>query len=94
MKIKRKLTSFVIAVIMAVMSCASLTSSAYNDMDVNNDGKVSLADAVCILQYLGGNHEPTDLSRYDIDGNGVISPMDAYIIQLRDLNLLEVSDYE
>lgn len=88
MKIKRKLTSFVISVIMSVMSYSSVTSSAYNNMDVNNDGKVSLADAVCILQYLSGNHEPTDLSRYDIDGNGVISSMDAYIIQLHDLNLL------
>ncbi|MDE6781779.1 MAG: hypothetical protein K2J40_10015 [Ruminococcus sp.] len=89
MKIKKRLTSLVIAGIMAGLSCGAMTSSAeYRDMDVNNDGRVSLADAICILNYLNGQFEPTDLDKFDIDNNGVVSPMDAYIIQLRDLGLV------
>ncbi|MCM1505777.1 MAG: dockerin type I repeat-containing protein [Ruminococcus flavefaciens] len=72
------------------MSCCSLTSSATYKIedsgDVNGDGKVTLADAVCIMQYLCGHHEPTDLNKYDVDQNGVISPMDAYIVQVYTLN--------
>ena len=86
MKLKRKLASFVVAGIMAVMSCCSLTSSAYN-YDANGDGDVNMSDAVYILQYLCGNFEPADLNKCDVDGNGVISPMDAYIIQGHIINL-------
>ncbi|MCM1314637.1 MAG: dockerin type I repeat-containing protein [Prevotella sp.] len=93
MKLKRKLASFVVAGIMAVMSCSSLTSSAYN-YDANGDGKENISDAVYIMQYLCGCFEPTHPEFCDIDGNGVISPMDAYIIQLHVIGLLEVNDVE
>lgn len=86
MKLKRKLASFVVAGIMAVMSCSSLASSAYN-YDANGDGDVNMADAVYIMQYLCGNFEPASLGKCDVDGNGVISPMDAYIIQGHIINL-------
>lgn len=94
MKLKRKLASFVVAGIMAVMSCSYLTSSATYNMDANGDGVVNISDAVYILQYLSGVFEPTHPEFCDVDGNGVISPMDAYIIQLHEIGLLEVSDYE
>ena len=96
MKLKKRLASFVVAGIMAVMSCVSLASSAISlkDMDANGDGEVGLADAVYILQYLGGAFEPLNLERCDVDGNGVISPMDAHIIQLHGIGLLEVNDVE
>ena len=80
MKFKRKLMSFVVAGIMSVMSCSALTSSAYN-YDTNGDGSVDISDAVYVMQYLCGNFEPSNLNKCDVDGNGVISPMDAYIIQ-------------
>ncbi|MDE6539177.1 MAG: dockerin type I repeat-containing protein [Ruminococcus sp.] len=86
MKLKRKLASFVVAGIMAVMLCSALTSSAYN-YDANGDGDVNMSDAVYILQYLCGNFEPADLNKCDVDGNGVISPMDAYIVQGHIINL-------
>lgn len=90
MKLRRKLTSFVVAGIMAVMSCSALISSAdKSKFDVNGDGKENIADSVYILQYLSGNFEPTDLNSCDIDGNGVISPMDAYLVQLHDIGLYE-----
>lgn len=89
MKLKRKLMSFVVAGIMAVMACSSLTSSAVDyDMDANGDGNENLADAVYIMQYLCGAHEPANLARCDIDKNGVISPMDAHIISCRSIGLL------
>ena len=87
MKLKRKLASFVVAGIMSVMPCSSLTSSAY-DMDANCDGYANMSDAVYILQYLCGNLEPADLNKCDVDRNGVISPMDAHIIQCHIIGLL------
>ena len=87
MKLKRKLASFVVAGIMAVMSCSSLAYAATLKYDANGDGKENIADAVYIMQYLCGAFEPTDLNRCDIDGNGVISSMDAYIIQLREIGI-------
>ncbi|MDE5861191.1 MAG: dockerin type I repeat-containing protein [Ruminococcus sp.] len=94
MKLKKRLASFAVAGIMAVMSCVSLASSAISlkDMDVNGDGTVSLADAVYISQYLNGAFEPTDLTIFDVNKNGIVSPMDAYIIQLYGIGLLEVDD--
>lgn len=88
MKFKRKIMSFVVAGIMAVMSCSALTSSAvtYN-YDANGDGNVDISDAVYIMQYLCGNFEPVDLDSCDVDGNGVISPMDVYIIQGHTIHL-------
>lgn len=88
MKFKRKLMSFVVSGIIAVMSCCSLTSYATYNTDVNNDGATNTVDIVLIMQYLCGHHEPTDLNSYDVDGNGVISAMDSYIIQLRVLGAL------
>ncbi len=82
MKVRKKLMSLVLAGIMAVMSCGSLASSAKELPDPNGDGKLNISDAVMIMQYLAGCFEPTDLSKFDADGNGVISQMDAYRIQL------------
>lgn len=92
MKIKRKLTSFVLAGIMAVMSCSTVSASALKEeqLDVNGDGRANIADAVLIMQYLGGSFEPTDLTKYDVDKNGVVSDMDACIIQLYAAGVLEV----
>ena len=94
MKLKRKLASFVVAGIMAVMSCSSLAYAATLKYDANGDGKENISDAVYIMQYLCGCFEPTNPQFCDIDGNGVISPMDAYIIQCHCIGLLEVNDVE
>ena len=94
MKLKRRLASFVVAGLMAVVSCVSLASSAVTlkDMDVNGDGDVSLADAVYLSQYLGGSFEPTDLNIFDVNKNGVVSSFDVYIIQLYLLDMIEVEN--
>lgn len=80
MKIKRKLTSFVLAGIMAVMSCSAVSASAEYNMDVNGDKSVTIADAVLIMQYLGGSFEPADLTKYDVNENGVVTDVDALVI--------------
>ena len=93
MKLKKRLASFVVAGIMASVSCVSLASSAYN-YDANGDGEVGLADAVYILQYLSGVFEPSHPEYCDVDGNGIVSYMDAYRIQCHCIGLLEVNDVE
>lgn len=82
MKIKRKLTSFVLAGIMAVMSCSAVSASALKEeqLDVNGDKSVTIADAVLIMQYLGGSFEPADLTKYDVNENGVVTDVDALVI--------------
>ena len=91
MKVRKKLTSLILAGIMAVMSCGSLASSAKPLPDPDGDGELTISDCVLILNYLAGNREPSDLSKLDADGNGVISQMDAYRIQLYVAHLYEES---
>ena len=83
MKLKKRLASFAVAGIMAVMSCVSLASSAATHLkyDADGNGEVGLADAVYVQQYLGGAFEPENLDRCDVDRNGVVSAMDVNKIQ-------------
>ncbi len=87
MKVNKKLMSFLLSGVMAVMTCGALSASAAVP-DPNGDGVINISDAVYIMQYLKGVFEPTDLSRLDIDQNGVISRMDAYYAQLYELGTL------
>lgn len=91
MKVKKKLTTLVLAGIMAVMSCGTLASSATERPDPNGDGKLNISDCVLIMQYLAGYCEPSNLDNLDVDGNGVISQMDAYRIQLYEAGFKEES---
>ncbi|MDE6672197.1 MAG: dockerin type I repeat-containing protein [Ruminococcus sp.] len=97
MKLKKRLASFAVAGIMAVISCVSLASSAvpqHLKYDANGDGTVDIADAVYVLQYLNGVFEPSNPEYCDVDGNGIVSYMDAYKIQCHCIGLLEVNDVE
>lgn len=82
MKKGKKIMSVILAGITAAVSYCSVTASAVPDKDPNQDGYFTIADYVCIIQYLGGYFEPSDLSQLDIDDNGVVSQMDAYYIDL------------
>lgn len=64
--------------------------------DVNDDGSVTLADAILIMQSLSNPNE-YNLSEQaqkaaDVVGNDGVTPKDALAIQMIDLNLLSVSD--
>ncbi|MDE6781315.1 MAG: hypothetical protein K2J40_07645 [Ruminococcus sp.] len=65
--------------------------------DANEDGKVSLADAVLIMQALS-NPDDYKLTAQgqlnaDVVGNDGITPKDALAIQKVDLNLIKVEDF-
>ena len=95
MKLKKRLASFAVAGIMAVISCVSLASSAvpqHLKYDANGDGEVSLADAVYVSQYLGGAFDPKNLDFCDVDRNGIVSPIDVQKIQRYCIGLLEDED--
>ncbi|MDE5584481.1 MAG: hypothetical protein K2J08_12355 [Ruminococcus sp.] len=94
MKVNKKLTVFLLSGVMAVMSCSIAPTFAVSDSvpDPDGDGVIGINDAVMILQYLNGKFEPTDLDELDIDGNGVISPMDAYYAQLYESGWLTKGD--
>lgn len=82
MKVSKKITAFILSGIISAMSLCSITASAAPNKDPNGDGRFTIADYTCIIQYLGGYYEPSDLSQLDIDDNGVISRMDAYYVVL------------
>lgn len=86
MKANKKLLSFILSGIMTVTTCSAF--SAYAVPDPDGDGKIGINDAVLIMQYLAGRFEPTDLSRLDINENGVVSAMDAYYAQLYEAGTL------
>ncbi|MDE6502254.1 MAG: trypsin-like peptidase domain-containing protein [Ruminococcus sp.] len=101
MKVKKKLTSLILAGIMAVMSCGSLATSAEEEKklpDPNGDGTLNISDSVLIMQYLCGAYAPTDIKELDVDRNGVVSYMDAKRIELYtarlESGLVEVPSYK
>ncbi|MDE6796570.1 MAG: dockerin type I repeat-containing protein, partial [Ruminococcus sp.] len=95
MKLKKRLASFAVAGIMAVISCVSLASSAvpqHLKYDANGDGEVGLADAVYVSQYLGGAFDPQNLDFCDVDRNGIVSPIDVEKIKSYCIGLLKDND--
>ena len=64
--------------------------------DANTDGKVSVADAVAILQHLGNRDryglKGQGLVNADVDGNAGITGKDALVIQQVDAGLIKAED--
>ncbi len=102
MKVKKKLTSLILAGIMTVMSCGSFGTSAAVEKklpDPNGDGTLNISDSVLIMQYLCGAYAPTDIKELDVDRNGVVSYMDAkrielYTAGLKESGVVEVPTYK
>ena len=74
------------------VNVTSSNSSAYLAGDANEDGKVSISDAVAILQYLA-NAEKYSLSEQgklnaDVDGTAGVSGKDAAAIQQYDAGII------
>lgn len=70
----------IIAVLSALSVAAALSvgASAANPGDVNGDGKVNSADALCVLQYsVGMNVKSFNKSTADVNRDGKINSMDA-----------------
>lgn len=88
MKKLKKLIAGALAVAVSAV-CMMPLASVNAASDPNGDGSFDLADSVYIIQYLAGRFEPKNLSALDVDGNGVISRMDVYCVQLKEANLWE-----
>ena len=82
MKKLKKLIAGALAVAVSAVCMMPFASGAASRPDPNGDGDFNIADATYIVQYLGGRFSPQDLSKLDVDGNGVVSQMDAYCVQL------------
>lgn len=82
MKLKKLLSALLSAAILATVG-ASLSANAATPLpDPDGNGEIGISDYVIIITYLAGRFEPTDLTSYDFDRNGIISRMDAISVQL------------
>lgn len=88
-KFKKLIAGVVAAAISAVCMIPYASSAAEITSDPNGDGSLDIADYIYIVQYLAGKFEPADISRLDVDKNGVVSQMDAYCVQLKEAGLWE-----
>ena len=79
---KKILTALLSAVLLgtALLPLSAGATTAIPDPDGN--GSIGISDQVTILTYLAGRHEPTNLTAYDVDENGIVSHMDAKCIEL------------
>lgn len=87
MKKFKKLIAGVVAAAISAVCMIPYASSAAVTSDPNGDGSLDIADYIYIVQYLAGKFEPADISRLDVDKNGVVSQMDAYCVQLNEAGL-------
>lgn len=54
--------------------------------DANMDGKVSLADAMCILRYRSGKNVSINLHNADVNGDGLVTAADALLLMQYEAN--------
>ena len=88
MRLRKKVLSFLLSGAMTATAFSAMPASAATTPDPNGDGVIDISDAVYIMQYLVGLFEPTDLSKLDVDGNGLISQMDATYAGLYEIGTL------
>lgn len=56
--------------------------------DPNGDGEIDIADATLIYQVLAGRYEYSDYTAFDVNGNGILSEVDAVICMYVDAGLI------
>lgn len=91
MRLIKKIAACSLTAAIAVTAAVPFVSSAtmiVPGADPNGDGVIDIADAVCIYRVLAGKYDPDDWSKFDMDGNGVVSEADAYICQMRDAGVI------
>lgn len=91
MRLFKKIAACFLTAALVAAATVPFTSSAVlivPGADPNGDGRIDIADAVYIYQALSGKFDPSDWSKLDMDGNGVVSEADAYICQLRDAGVI------
>lgn len=81
MKVKRIINGIITATVLAA-SCLPMGANAAGVADLDGDGRINMADCIRIYNYLAGGTAPTDATTYDISGNGIVSRLDATLLQL------------
>jgi len=81
MKLKKLITGIITTAMLAV-SAMPLSSNATGPVDLNGDGRINMSDCIRIYNYLAGGTAPTNATVYDINGNGIVSSLDATLLQL------------
>lgn len=95
MKVKSRMIAFLSTAMVAAASVMSFSGSAAQNVvynDPSGDGKIDMSDAVAVMQYLSGAITPENVDKLDFDNNGVVTPMDAYKIQMYKLEMLGNKD--
>lgn len=92
----KKFFTFVFSTVLAASSVLSTSSMAVTPADVeakdpNGDGVITMADVAFMYQILGGKYGPSDLTRFDIDDNDVVSDVDAIYTQMYTAGMLSNS---
>lgn len=82
MKQLKKLLAGALATVVSATCMMSFTSSAgfMPFRDPNGDGKLNMADYICIVQYLAGLYIYTDMTQLDMNDNGIVSEVDAILL--------------
>lgn len=76
------LAAAVSAVCMMPFVCSAAGPKTFDfDKDPNGDGILNMADATYIIQCLGGYYIPSDYTQLDMDNNGLVTYVDATLIQ-------------
>lgn len=95
---KKKFKSLFMSIfttILTICSLTLLTSSAAgpatfdSTKDPNGDGQLTIADSAYIYQCLKGRYYTQNYSEFDVDNNGLVTEVDALLIQYYDAGVLE-----
>lgn len=98
MKKLKKMIAGALAVAVSVVCMMPFASSAAgpatfdSNKDPNGDGYLNMGDVTYILQCLGGRYYAPDYKELDMDNNGLVTRVDALLIQYYIVELIEGSD--
>lgn len=76
------LAAAVSATCMMPFMCSAAGPKTFDfNKDPNDDKKLNMADVTYIIQCLGGYYFPSDYKNLDMDNNGLVTRVDATLIQ-------------
>ncbi len=80
----------VMLTVLAVVPFVTVAETPYinKNKDPNGDGRLTIADSTCILQCLSGRYPSSDYYQLDMDDNGIVSYVDALLIQMFDAGVI------
>ena len=80
MKIKLKIISILLCVVISVLTVCTVCSAVHAFGDADGDGNITPADARLVLRAAIGLDTPSNRSIMDVDGDSEITPSDARLV--------------